>query len=656
MTRGSQPPVEADSPRHMGKRFGPGLLREVLAFSVLAVAIFAPRIVALDRFVTADEPLWVRRSANFYRALSQGEYAHTFQKEHPGVTIMWAGAAGLLWRFPEYGTVGTSQVETRGFDLILAEHGQEILELLAAGRFFLVLAQTVVLLLAYVFARGALGLASALVGIAFVAFDPFHIAHSRLLHLDGLLSSLLLLALLAFLDYLSGRHVPALVISGAAAGLSFITKYPGIMIVPTVGLLALLDLLQRLKAQAGTPAVRLLWQNAWPLLVWGGVMVSVLILLWPAMWVDPVGILSKLANSASATAEGGHESPVFFDGQVVRNGRLGIGFYRFYPTTYLWRTTPVILMGLLAAMASFVFKRKPLAQPAARSIVLGLVLFALIFTGAMTLGSKKSDRYLLPAYPPLDLVAATGWVAMAHWLGSRHLPLVRRYGAPALLIAAIAVPVTLTLRTYPYYLTYYNPLMGGIRKAPDVMMIGWGEGLDEAARYLNKKPNASELTVASWYPDTFSAVFDGTTRSVATRSELLEKRLHKLLDSDYIVVYIHQWQRQIPWAMLERLSQRTPEHTIWIAGLEYARIYTRVGYQERDSIHFEADDNSLPSGGCTWLRWEVDFVREVYVDGEGVAGHDQRLVCPNATTVYELRVVHVDGSETQETVQVAVQD
>ena len=48
---------------------------------------------------------------------------------------------------------------------------------------------------------------------------------------------------------------------------------------------------------------------------------------------------------------------------------------------------------------------------------------------------------------------------------------------------------------YPYYFTYYNPLVGGSRTAPDVMTVGWGEGLDAAARWLNQQPNSAELCV-----------------------------------------------------------------------------------------------------------------------------------------------------------------
>ncbi|HSR34924.1 MAG TPA: glycosyltransferase family 39 protein [Anaerolineae bacterium] len=633
-----------------------GLGIGVLMLIVLAAAILMPRVGALGRFVTPDEYKWLNRSANFNSALSQGEYAYTYQREHPGVTTRWLGAAALLWRFPEYGRVGTPQASVDDYERVIAERGYELIDLLVASRFSMIFAHTVLLLLAFFFARRSLGPVPAFVGMLFIAFDPFHIAHSRVFHLDGLLSSLLLLALLAFLNFLSERRLSALIISGVAAGLSFLTKSPGFFLLPAVGLIALLDLVQRLIARSGGRPARLVWQAAWPLLVWGGIGAAVFALLWPAMWVDPVGTLTKMITKAFSYASAGHGGPLFFDGEVASDGNLGVSFYQFYPATYLWRTTPIILVGLLAAAAAYVLRRKPHDQPSARQMVLGLVLFALVFTGAMTLGSKKFDRYVLAVYPPLDLVAATGWVALAHGLGTRRFPLLKRYGVPVLLGVCVAVQAVMTLWTYPYYLSYYNPLLGGSRRAPEVMMIGWGEGIDEAARYLNEKPGASELTVAAWYRNQFASGFRGTSLRIPIRPKLSDAGVQAVLDLDYAVIYIHEWQRQAPRQLLERLATVTPEHSIWINGLEYVRIYNLNATPELRSIHFAAGADVLAPGSCTWLRWDVDNVREVYVDGEGVVGHDQRLVCPTAATIYELRVIHVDGSVTNKTVQIAVQE
>jgi len=72
------------------------------------------------------------------------------------------------------------------------------------------------------------------------------------------------------------------------------------------------------------------------------------------------------------------------------------------------------------------------------------------------------------------------------------------------------------------------------------------------------------------------------------------------------------------------------------------------------SIDFRADRTTLAAGKCTTLRWDVENVREVYLDGGGVAGHGTREVCPPATKTYTLRVTLTDGSITDRDLTITV--
>lgn len=54
----------------------------------------------------------------------------------------------------------------------------------------------------------------------------------------------------------------------------------------------------------------------------------------------------------------------------------------------------------------------------------------------------------------------------------------------------------------------------------------------------------------------------------------LETRLSDLNQADYAVLYIHQWQRQLPNPeLLEVFTNSTPEHIVRIGGLDYVKIY-----------------------------------------------------------------------------------
>src|SRR5829696_2435992 len=130
-----------------------------VAVICLFVALGLPRGLALNRLVTPDEVTWLTASSNFYLALTQADFAHTYQLEHPGVTTLWAGAAGFVSRFPDY------KVEAPG-QLVLAEQevgsilrslGHEPLELITAGRAFMVFGIVLVLVTAFLCAVPLLG-------------------------------------------------------------------------------------------------------------------------------------------------------------------------------------------------------------------------------------------------------------------------------------------------------------------------------------------------------------------------------------------------------------------------------------------------------------------------------------------------------------------
>ena len=283
-------------------------------------------------------------------------------------------------------------------------------------------------------------------------------------------------------------------------------------------------------------------------------------LLWPAMWVDPVGSLRQVLDAASEYAAEGHLKPTFFRGEIY----AGDPGFSFYPVTYLWRTTPVVLLGLLLALVAFIARGKPMERTSVRFAVAALVLYVAGFLLFMNLGAKKFDRYLLPAYPPLALLAGTGFAALGAWLSRLFRSSLARYVMPALLVVVLVVQAALALPSFPYYLSYYNPLLGGGARAPQVMMIGWGEGGDEAARYLNTLPDAAESVVASGYTNgPFSYFYTGDTVP-----------LYFPHVADYAVVYAQDWQRQLPSRRaVAHYAQQQPMHVVTLDGIDYAHIY-----------------------------------------------------------------------------------
>ena len=148
------------------------------------------------------------------------------------------------------------------------------------------------------------------------------------------------------------------------------------------------------------------------------------------------------------------------------------------------------------------------------------------------------------------------------------------------------------INNFPYYFTYYNPLVGGIRGAEKIVTIGWGEGLDLAADYLNDKGQNDNLRVASWYQSTFAPFYDGAAISYS-------KEKGKVLAGDYAVFYINQTQRRFPDDVLfdYYAARFEPEQTISLRGMDYAWIYPSLGVD-----HYIQDQTY--TGIASLLAWQ----------------------------------------------------
>ena len=132
----------------------------------------------------------------------------------------------------------------------------------------------------------------------------------------------------------------------------------------------------------------------------------------------------------------------------------------------------------------------------------------------MSLISKKQERYVLPAVVTLDLLAGWGYQQITNIsvqgsnlssrISGRHPRVVQSGVALALLVGQFA----LAWSARPYYSTFYNPLLGGAGKAQHLLLIGRGEGLERAVRYIQAEAGEKATQVASWYGTTVAVLFE----------------------------------------------------------------------------------------------------------------------------------------------------
>ena len=539
---------------------------KIISLIILVGVILIPRLAELDRYVTPDESLWLYRSGNFYYALGQREFEQTFQKSHPGVTLMWAGVLNYLIDYPEFRGQGQGYMVDEDYvamEKFLKKQNRDPLDLLVGARIIMVVGNALALAAGFWLLEKLLGFWPAWGLTCMAALEPFFLGLTKLLSLDGLLASLMMVSSLAFIVYLfKGRGWRYLLISGFTAGLSWLTKTPGFFLFLFVGLLVLIEHFWKKSLDWG----QIINNMVKPLVVWLGIATAAFVLLWPAIWVNPEMVYQEMIGETSGYFVSGHDSVMFFNDILDKGPGISKSFY---PMSYIWTTTPATLLGLALVVLGIILRWEGLKDEKIRRLLLYLVLFAFFFVVAMNTGGKKANRYIIPIYPMLAMVGGMGWLAAGRQFKYKIS------AAPAIaILLAVAIQVSQNVMFHPYPTTYVNNMFGGPVRAQEIFTVGWGEGLDEAGRYLANKPNAEELTVLSWYEaGSFSYFFPGITLNLPVLSDWTDSSAKKLAQADYVVIYIHQWQRQIPQALLQVLFPLEPEYTVWINGLPYVQVY-----------------------------------------------------------------------------------
>jgi len=295
-------------------------------------------------------------------------------------------------------------------------------------------------------------------------------------------------------------------------------------------------------------------QRALDVILWGAIALVVFVALFPAMWVDPIGTIQRMLHETFGKVDEGHL--VFFMGQPTKNPGIW-----FYPYVIPFRLTPLTSVGALLSAATGISMWRKNRRMGSLTLILWLVVLAFLWFG--DLSPKKQDRYLLPVFPLLDILAVLGWagIALQFKIQNSKIKIVQ-WGIVGLATAQALI----ALLWYPYFLAYFNPLMGGLPRAVDTTLVGWGEGMEQAAAYLNQKPNAENLFVASTPSQTFLPYFKGRGENFYTNEVALR--------ADYVIIYRAQQQRLAPSPEIVRMFMaRQPEKIIAIHDVPYAWIF-----------------------------------------------------------------------------------
>ncbi len=530
-----------------------------LTFALVGLAAALPRLLTAGNFQTVDEPKWMRRSGLFEHALTHGHLSRLAitsgdTATMPGITTMWLGTVAK----------------------VVFEVGRR-LHLVPDGRIFETSTQGVALAQATVAVATAalVGLvawlvgrwASTRVGVAFgllLATGPFWVAHGAVLHTDEL-TALLGLAGLVALAIGCGVPRPVRGVTdsvadpvprrwGAAAGVllagSAITKLTGCTWALGALILVGWSLIVRWR-RGSTRADR--WSACRPLLVGvtvalAGAVVTVAV-LYPALWLDPVGQWNRLVDSARL---GGEARAVFHRGRMVDEAPM-----TFYAYVLPWRMTPWALAIAVVGIPVALFRSS------SRSFAVVACALAVPPVVVLSLAAAKYDRYGLMILAPVLLAGclalqprrrdtATG---RGRWA---------RFERPAWGVVGLA-GLWFSCSVAPWGLVYFDPVLGGGHRAQSTVAVGWYEQRSAAYEVITRDVHrlgrsCSSVTTAGTTPEmvSWSACGRWVTDPAA---------------ADYVVIGITKRQRLTPLGYGLLTYGRTLVDVVEVRGIRYAEVW-----------------------------------------------------------------------------------
>jgi 4-amino-4-deoxy-L-arabinose transferase-like glycosyltransferase len=467
--------------------------------AAVLLAIFATLLISSVRqeSQTFDESTHLYAGFEYWK---HGDFGRN--PEHPPLVKLLAATPllplGLSEPSPLPIPFFKAQDLVNGVQFLYATNANAVL---LRGRLVVALFSLMLGLLIFLAARELFGPLAGLFALFLFTFQPLLLANGALVTTDMALACLLFASVYTFYRFCNQPSVARLALVAVLTGLTVITKHSGLLVLPILAVLALVDYwfpkdrTSVVTTSRKGDARRL----AYALIV-------IVIVSYFAVWAvygfryaARPGQLQLLPSLAAYTAMLNHplqahlvnfsvrhhllpeaylygwvdillipgKRPTFLFGHLYSSGQ-----WFFFPAVFVIKTTLALLLFLvLLPVARIVGHRRELvffATPAAFYVLVAIV-------SLMNMGA----RYIIPAYPFLLLLA--GAAASSLWGRSVVFKVLE--------CAALLLAVVSTLHAWPNFLVYSNEFFGGPSHTsryvtdPDA---DWGQGLKWSKIYLDQ--------------------------------------------------------------------------------------------------------------------------------------------------------------------------
>ena len=504
----------------------PQLILSLLLLFLFLVALI-PRIYRLsDSEIYPDEVTWTVRSKEVFNNLRGGNFTY-FQsawwnkkEDTEAIAIPLTFIGGLSLRF---------------FGQTVSHHSFKLLSDIDAVRLPVVVLSSLFIVVFFYYLRQIIDSKIAFAVALLLALDPNMLALSRWALNDALLTIFSATGLISYIANVKEKKISPF--PGIFLALAFLTKPNGIL--PIIAWL-IISLLNRDKK-----AVKLLLVN----LV---VAASLIYLLWPSMYTNPLYIVDYFIRQTQLTQS---DFRNYFLGVVTNNPPFY--YYLFQIGT---RIPSLIVVGLLLGilfMAAKVTNLKNIKRILLEhSAWFAVVIYSIIFYLVISIASKKlGARYILPLWPWIYLASIIVWFKIFKF---NKIVL-------DVFIAVLFLSSSYTLFNYtPQLYFYYNSLIGGSKNAQNYDLPNLCLGVKSASTFVNNYPDVTKIT----YLGCGASIFPYYSNKQITTN---------LKDKSDLVVVEDSYQRLLPNEdFIESFNLRKPLTIISEKGIILAKIYSNL--------------------------------------------------------------------------------
>ncbi|MFH1565757.1 MAG: glycosyltransferase family 39 protein [bacterium] len=487
------------------------------------------KIFLISPLIQINTVDWVERSARFYTNLLSGNYIDTFQKYHPGVTLMWVvGFCEKVYR--KFNYYEDTVLNYRSFPNFIFLTGLVLLFIYCLSLF-----------LSFLILKKHFGKLFAFFVCFFMLFEPFLFGFTYSVSPDSLVVAFSFLTLVLIFDSFYGTENKwsKYIFVGVSAGFLVLTKITLLIIFPVILFYSILNKAIKNKL------VGIL-----------GVLITALltfIIFFPAMWVNPIDTVLKIFR------DGLIDAPLRdYSGPIISNwvsGNIFIKKFLSYPIYYIFRISPFgfmfSILGLLVFFKKFFTK-------SLKSFVWLISIFLLVYFLSIALPNKQIYKYVLPLFIGNAVFSALGIVFLVRTF--------KKHSFKTVLISSIIfLQLIYFWFSFPKFLLTYNPLVGGSSVASYFLVPDFeSTGFYEASLYINAKNLPDTITIAT-YPN--------KSLEPLTNLTVLDGRVSK--NADYsLVPYLYRY----PYGKLLDISTGCflPEKEFIYRGKEYLVLYRNV--------------------------------------------------------------------------------